>query len=113
VQGQSTQPVQVRSKEVSVHLGSYPGDSEGDRPVEASGTEIRLGGSASVRAATRLKPEQAPKGLMRAPSLRSLNNLIATLHDPAVIRKILAHLARSHSGQSPGPAPPESGAAAS
>jgi hypothetical protein len=39
--------------------------------------------------------------------------LIATLHDPAVIRKILAHLALSHSGQSPGPAPPASGAAAS
>ena len=39
--------------------------------------------------------------------------LIATLHDPAVIRKILAHLALSHSGQSLGPAPPESGAAAS
>jgi hypothetical protein len=39
--------------------------------------------------------------------------LIATLHDPAVIRKILAHLALCHSGQSPGPAPPESGAAAS
>ena len=38
--------------------------------------------------------------------------LIATLHDPAVIRKILAHLALGHSGQSPGPAPPESGAAA-
>lgn len=27
---------------VSVHLGSYPRDGEGDRPVEASGTEIRL-----------------------------------------------------------------------
>jgi hypothetical protein len=39
--------------------------------------------------------------------------LIATLHDPAVIRKILAHLALAHSGQSPGPAPPESDAAAS
>ena len=39
--------------------------------------------------------------------------LIATRHDPAVIRKILAHLALGHSGQSPGPAPPESGAAAS
>ncbi|HWO45618.1 MAG TPA: hypothetical protein VNO87_08550 [Methylomirabilota bacterium] len=37
--------------------------------------------------------------------------LIATLHDPAVIRKILAHRALSHSGQSPGPGPPESGAA--
>jgi hypothetical protein len=39
--------------------------------------------------------------------------LIATLHDPAVIRKILAHLAISHSGQSPGPGPPASGAAVS
>ena len=39
--------------------------------------------------------------------------LIATLHDPAVIRTILAHLALSHSGQSPGPAPPASGAVAS
>jgi hypothetical protein len=37
--------------------------------------------------------------------------LIATLHDPAVIRKILAHLPRSQLGQSPGPTPPESGAA--
>ena len=32
--------------------------------------------------------------------------LIATLHDPAVIRKLLAHLALSRSGPSPGPAPP-------
>ena len=37
--------------------------------------------------------------------------LIATLHDPAVIRRILAHLGLSRSGQSPGPAPPESSAA--
>jgi hypothetical protein len=39
--------------------------------------------------------------------------LIAALHDPAVIRKILAHLALSHSGPSPGPGPPESGAVSS
>ncbi len=39
--------------------------------------------------------------------------LIATLHDPAVMRKILAHLDLVHSGQSPGPASLESGAAAS
>jgi len=39
--------------------------------------------------------------------------LIATLHDPAVIRKLLAHLGMARSGSSPGPAPPESGAAAS
>ena len=34
--------------------------------------------------------------------------LIATLHDSAVTRKILAHLGRSLSEQSPGPAPPAS-----
>ena len=34
--------------------------------------------------------------------------LIATLYDPAVIRKILAHLGRSQSEQRPGPAPPAS-----
>jgi hypothetical protein len=39
--------------------------------------------------------------------------LIATLHDPAFIQKILAHLGRASSGRSPGPAPPASGAAAS
>jgi hypothetical protein len=38
--------------------------------------------------------------------------LIATLHDPAVIRKILEHLGRAPSGPSPGPAPPVSVAAA-
>ena len=39
--------------------------------------------------------------------------LIATRHDPAVIRTILVHLALCLLGPSPGPAPPESGAAAS
>jgi len=39
--------------------------------------------------------------------------LIATLHDPAVIRKILAHLGVGPSGPSPGPAPPKPGAATS
>ncbi len=38
--------------------------------------------------------------------------LIATLHDPAVIRKLLAHLGMVRSGPSPGPAPPAPGAAA-
>ena len=38
--------------------------------------------------------------------------LIATIHDPAVIREILAHLGLAQSGQSPGPAPPEPLAAA-
>jgi hypothetical protein len=38
--------------------------------------------------------------------------LIATLHDPAVTRKLLAHLGMARSGSSPGPALPESGAVA-
>ena len=38
--------------------------------------------------------------------------LIGTLHDPAVIRKILAHLGTAPSGLSPGPAPPAPGTAA-
>ena len=38
--------------------------------------------------------------------------LVATIHDPAAIRRILAHLALSYSGQSPGPAPPAPSAAA-
>jgi hypothetical protein len=38
--------------------------------------------------------------------------LIATLHDPVVIRKILAHVGMTPSGPSPGPAPPEYGAVA-
>jgi len=38
--------------------------------------------------------------------------LIATLHDPVVIRKLLAHLGMAGSGPSPGPAPPTPGAAA-
>jgi hypothetical protein len=43
VKGESTQPVQVRPKEVSVRLGSYPDDGEGDRAVEAPGTTVRFG----------------------------------------------------------------------
>jgi hypothetical protein len=68
VKGQFTQPVKVRPQDVSVHLSSDPGGGTGDQAVEAPGTSARIGGSASVRAATRVKPEQASKGLMRAPS---------------------------------------------
>lgn len=62
-------PVEVRPKESSVHLGSYPSERKGDRPLEASGTGGPFSGSASVRAATRVKPEQASKSEMRMPSL--------------------------------------------
>ena len=72
-EGQFTQPVQVRPQDVSVHLGSDLGGGEGDRAVEAPGASVRSGGSASVRAVTRVKPEQASKGLMRAPSPFSMD----------------------------------------
>ena len=39
--------------------------------------------------------------------------LIATVEDPEVIRKILAHLALTRSAESPGPAPPQPAAVAS
>src|SRR5688572_17473954 len=44
-----------------MHLGSYPSVEKGDRLDGASGTEAHEGGSASTRAVTRVKPEQAPK----------------------------------------------------
>ena len=68
--GKSAQPVQVRPKEVLVHLGSYPGDGRATTPSKLRGQRPAFqGGSASVRAATRVKPEQASKGVTRAPSL--------------------------------------------
>jgi len=49
-----------------------------------------------------------PVDVLACPHCGSRLRLIATLHDPAVIRKILAHVGRSPSGLSPGPAPPVS-----
>jgi hypothetical protein len=43
VKSESVQPVQVRSKEVSVHLGSYPGGGKGNRAAEALGTNAHVG----------------------------------------------------------------------
>src|SRR6266705_6169390 len=48
--------------------------------------------------------------VLACPNCGGRLRLIATLHDPAVIRKLLAHLGIS--GPSPGPAPPELSAAA-
>ena len=50
--------------------------------------------------------------VLACPHRRGRLRLIVTLHDPAVIRKLLAHLGMARSGPSPGPAPPESGSAA-
>jgi len=54
------------------------------------------------------------KGTTPCPQRGGRLRLIATLHDPAVIRQILAHLGIAPSGQSPDPPrPTESSAAAS
>jgi hypothetical protein len=45
--------------------------------------------------------------VLRCPRCGSRMRLIATIHDPGAIGRILAHLGLSRSGQSPGPAPPE------
>jgi len=49
---------------------------------------------------------------LACPQCEDRQRLIVTRHDPAVIRKILAYLALSHSGSVPAPFP-ESSAAAS
>jgi hypothetical protein len=97
VQGQFTQPVRVRPQDVSVHLSSYPGDGQGDRAVEAPGTQARLGGSASVRAVTRVKPEQASKSLMRAPSPLSMDEGRCGRPDAPTDEGRLARRGRGHS----------------
>ena len=49
--------------------------------------------------------------VLACPNCGGRLRLIGTLHDPAVIRKILAHVGWPPQGPSPGP--PESGAIAS
>ena len=51
--------------------------------------------------------------VLACPNCGGRLRLIATLHDPAVIQKILAQLALCPSEPSLGPGPPESGAATS
>lgn len=49
--------------------------------------------------------------VLACPRCGSRMRLIATVHDPRIIRRILAHLGLACSGQSPGLAPLESSAA--
>lgn len=64
------QRVKVPPEELSVRLGSYPGDGMGDLPSKPRGKEPMRDRLASVRAATRVKPEQASKVQMGATSRR-------------------------------------------
>jgi hypothetical protein len=56
--GKSMQPVKVRPKEVSVHLGSYPGGGAGDQTIEAPGD--RGPPSGRVGACLTVKPVREP-----------------------------------------------------
>ena len=61
--------MKVQPQELSVCLGSYLGGVVGDCCVEAPGTEVSMNERlAKVRAATRVKPEQASKELTRGSS---------------------------------------------
>ncbi len=62
------QPVQVRSKKLSVDLGSYWRARRATAGSKFHGHGPSSAGSASARAATRVKSEQVPKGLMRVSS---------------------------------------------
>jgi hypothetical protein len=53
--------VKVQPEELSIHLGSYLDIGKGDRSDEAPGKGGLERRSAIVRAATRVKSEQAPK----------------------------------------------------
>jgi len=56
--------VKVRSEELSVCLGSYLSNVRGDACIDASGKPACLKDtSANVRAATKVKPQQAPISL--------------------------------------------------
>ena len=69
MKGESTQPVKVRSKEVSVAPSVATREMvRATNPSKPRGQRSAWGGFASVRAATRVKPEQASKGKVRAPS---------------------------------------------
>ncbi len=56
--------MKVRSEELSVCLGSYLSNVRGDACIDASGKPVCLKDtSANVRAATKVKPQQAPISL--------------------------------------------------
>ena len=56
--------MKVRSEELSVCLGSYLSNVRGDACIDASGKQACLKDtSANVRAATKVKPQQAPISL--------------------------------------------------
>ena len=76
----------------------------------AEGTKAKSGSRAWSWAA--LMHRAFAIDVLECPHCGDRLRLIATLHDSAVIRKLLEHLGMARSGPSPGPAPPEPGGAA-
>jgi hypothetical protein len=70
----------------------------------AEGVEAKSGSRAWSWAA--LMHRAVAIDVLACPHCGGRLRLIATLHDPVVIRKLLAHLGMARSGPSPGPAPP-------
>ena len=92
-----------------VAYGRVTSESTALAPPQAGGsegTEVKSGSRAWSWAA--LMQRAFALDVLACPHGGGRLRLIATLHDPAVIRKLLAHLGMAPSGPSPGPAPPES-----
>jgi hypothetical protein len=87
-------------------VGPEPTVLEWALAAGAEGVKTRSGSRAWSWAA--LMHRAFAVDVLACPQCGGRLRLIATVHDPAVIRKILAHLGMARSGPSPGPAPPES-----
>src|SRR5262245_13310706 len=87
------------------------GGGEGARPVPTAPPAVGPEGPGKKSPARRsswaaLMHRAFAIDVLKCPDCGGRLRLIGTLHDTAVIRKILGHLGRSPSEQSPGPAPP-------
>jgi len=92
-----------------VAYGRVTSESTAVAPPQAGGSEGTEGKSGSrAWSWAALMHRAFALDVLACPHCGGRLRLIATLHDPAVIRKLLAHLGMAPSGPSPGPAPPES-----
>jgi hypothetical protein len=87
-------------------VGSEPTISAPPLTPGAEGTKAKTGSRAWSWAA--LMHRAFALDVLACPQCGGRLRLIATLHDAAVIRKLLGPLGMASSGSSPGPAPPES-----
>src|SRR5262245_28173267 len=91
-----------------VAYGRVAAESTVLAPLDPDGTKGKSGSHAWRWAV--LMERAFTLDVLACPQCGGRLRLIATVHDPAVIRKILAHLRIARAGPSPGPAPSEFGA---